>query len=66
MTIKKEFKINTRVRFINLPECELSGLGGKILGKSFENVHDHYIVLLDHPMPDRLAVCMTEHCLEKE
>lgn len=62
---KKEFKLDQRVRFINLPEdCNLLNEEGIILGKCFENVTDHYIVLLDNPTKTHKAIGMTESCLE--
>jgi hypothetical protein len=39
---------------------------GVILGKSFVHILDHYIVLLDDPLPESLAICMTESCLMAE
>ena len=38
---------------------------GTILGKSVVNVLDHYIVLLDNPLPESLAVSIPEFCLER-
>jgi len=61
---KKNFSLSQPVRFVNLPPCELSGKTGVILGTSFVNVIDHYIVLLDKPTDTHLAVCITESCLE--
>lgn len=61
---KKNFAVNTRVRFVRLGGDLLENQTGVILGKSFVSVDDHYIVMLDVPQPDRLAVCITEHCLE--
>ena len=61
---KKNFTLGKPVRFVNLPECELLGKTGKILGTSFVNVIDHYIVLLDEPTETHYAICMTESCLE--
>ena len=62
--MKKNFALNTKVRFIKTGGDVLENQTGTILGKSFVNVDDHYIVLLDVPFPDRLAVTITEHCLE--
>lgn len=61
---KKNFALRTPVRFVRLGGDRLENQTGTVLGKSFENVDDHYIVMLDVPLPDRLAVCITEHCLE--
>lgn len=61
-TMKKEFKVDQKVRIVNA--MELSGLSGTVLGKSFVEVLDHYIVLLDTPLPNAKAVSITEACLE--
>lgn len=61
---KKNFALHTRVRIVRVGGDRLENQAGTILGKSVENVDDHYIVLLDVPLPDRLAICITEHCLE--
>lgn len=61
---KKNFELRTRVRFVLVDSDRLENQTGTILGKSFEDVGDHYIVLLDVPQPDMLAICITEHCLE--
>lgn len=61
---KKNFALKTPVRFIKTGGDVLENQTGTILGKSFVNVEDHYIVMLDVPLPDRLAVTITEHCLE--
>lgn len=61
---KKNFELKTVVRFVKTGGDVLENQTGTILGKSFVNVEDHYIVLLDNPLPDRLAVTITEHCLE--
>lgn len=50
---------------MNVPNDRLEGANGDVLGKSFVNVLDHYIVLLDKPFPEAKAVCITEACLEK-
>jgi len=55
------------VRFHSLGGSDLEGETGYILGKYVEDLHgpDYYIVMLDHPFNDRLAVVMTEVCIEK-
>lgn len=64
MARKNNFPLNTQVKFIKTGSDVLENQTGRILGKSIVNVDDHYIVMLDNPMVDRLAVCITEHCLE--
>ena len=61
---KKNFALRTRVRCVRVGGDRLENQTGTILGKSFEDVGDHYIVLLDVPQTDLLAICITEHCLE--
>ena len=64
--LKQNFKVNTKVRFVRTGGDALENQTGTILGKSFDDpVCDHYIVMLDIPQPTRLAVCITEACLEK-
>ncbi len=63
---KKEFALKTKVRFVKTGGDVLENQTGTILGKSVVNVEDTYIVMLDKPMVDRLAVCITEHCLVAE
>ena len=62
--MKKEFAVDARVQFVRLGNDPLEGEFGTVLGKSFVNITDHYIVLLDNPRPDFKAICITEHCLE--
>ena len=64
MTMKKKFPLKTRVKFIKTGSDALENQTGIILGKSSVNVDDHYIVLLDVPTTDHLAISITEHCLE--
>lgn len=61
--IKKEFPLNTKVVIHSVGGDRLENKSGVILGKSVVNVEDHYIVLLDDPLPEALAICITEHCL---
>lgn len=65
---KKNWPLHTRVQFIKC--CELTGKKGTVIGKSFVDNHDHYIVLLDTNMNlidgYEVAACsITEHCLEE-
>lgn len=61
---KKNFALHTRVRCVRVGGDRLENQTGTILGKSFEDFGDHYIVLLDVPQPDLHTICITEHCLE--
>jgi hypothetical protein len=68
---KQNFSLNERVEIHSLgvtmdgERQELEGATGYILGKSFENVLDAYMVMLDKPLPNALAVQMTEACLRR-
>lgn len=64
--MKKEFALKQRVRFVHTGGDKLlEGKTGTILGKSMVHVIDHYIVMLDEPTPDALAISITEACLER-
>lgn len=61
---KKNFAVNTKVKFVKTAG-NLDNQTGQILGKAIVHVEDYYIVLLDNPTEDRLAIVITEHCLEE-
>jgi hypothetical protein len=64
---KKNFVNNQRIMFHSTADPELNGLTGVIKGRSFVDVFDFYIVLLDNrypKSPDWDAISITEHCLE--
>ena len=61
---KKNFPLNTRVKFVKTTG-KLDNQTGQILGKAIVSIEDHYIVLLDIPTEEHLAVVITEHCLEE-
>jgi len=71
---KKSFDCDDRVKFVKTGG-DLDGKLGTIIGKSFINVIDSYIVLLDGPIEYKdvydgkpflhKAITMTESCLEK-
>lgn len=54
--------LNAPVEIINTGSF-LDMSTGKNLGKAIDGIIDHYIILLDEPLPDRLAVVMPESCL---
>ncbi len=63
--LKKNFPVNTKVRFVRIGGDILENQTGTVLGLSFSDaIIDHYIVMLDVPQTDRLAVTITEACLE--
>lgn len=64
MARKNNFPLNTQVKFVKTGGDVLENQTGRILGKSIVDVEDYYIVMLDVPMADRLAITITEHCLE--
>jgi len=72
--IKKNFQLNDRVRLVRIGG-PLAGATGLVKGRSFTNVFDSYIVLLDqeflpaYTYTDREpynveAIDLTESCLE--
>ena len=63
--MKKNLKVDDRVRFINTGSDYYDGLTGSIAGKSFDVTLDHYIVIMDIPLwGGWKAISMTEACLE--
>jgi len=62
-SVKKEFGLNQRVVLSDYLGADLSGATGTILGKSFIDIFDMYIVLLDIPLPTHLAVVIPEMAL---
>lgn len=66
MIERKNFELNEKVIIVGLPEdCELNNATGKILNKSNEYLVSFYIVGLDKPLPNALAISMIETCLER-
>ena len=61
---KKNFPLNARVKFVKTTG-KLDDQTGQILGKAVVDIEDHYIVLLDIPTEEHLAVVITAHCLEE-
>ena len=61
---KKNFPLNARVKFVKTTG-KLDDQTGQILGKAVVDIEDHYIVLLDIPTEEHLAVVITELCLEE-
>jgi hypothetical protein len=59
----KNYSTNDKVKF---HDCgELSEKTGVILGRAMELPEgSFYIVMLDNPLQDRLAVVITEHCID--
>ena len=63
---KKNFGLLEEVVIKNFPENDpLNNARGWILGKSFENIIDCYIVELEKPLPTAIAIVVTESCLER-
>lgn len=70
MPPKKYFSVCDIVKVINFPPNDpMNGREGIIIGKSFENITDVYIVLFGEELPDPydkwLAFTITESCLVK-
>jgi hypothetical protein len=63
--MKAEFKCNSRVEFHSTASSDLDGRFGTILGISSAHANNNFwIVLLDTPLPDRLAVVITDACIK--
>jgi hypothetical protein len=60
--MKLNLKVNDRVEIKNTG-TDIDGHTGKNLGKATENIIDFYIILLDEPIPNHLAVIFPEGCL---
>ena len=70
MPPKKNFKFGDIVKVFNFPPKDsLNGVEGLIVGKSFENITDVYIVMFGDDLPEPYdkwqAYVITETCLEK-
>lgn len=61
--LKQNLKVDQRVVIGRTNDKDLDGLVGTILGKSFDNLYDAYIVLLDEPYHDQKAINLTEACI---
>lgn len=58
-------ELNEKVRF-HSTASELDGKVGRNLGQyAPQPNYSHYIILLDEPIDDRLAVVITEYCLTR-
>lgn len=59
-------KCNSRVEFHSTSSSDLDGKRGTILGISAAYPNNNFwIVKLDTPLPDRLAVVITDSCLKE-
>jgi hypothetical protein len=59
---KQELTVDQKV-IIGRTNSELDNITGTILGKSFDNLVDAYIILLDQPYNNQKAIVLTEVCL---
>jgi hypothetical protein len=61
------FSVDDQVRIVRVGSGPLEQATGVILGPTMESMcpDGYYIVLLDVPLPDRRAIVITEHCLER-
>lgn len=60
--LKQNLPIDQKV-IIGRTVSELDGMTGIILGKTFDNVCDCYIVLLERPYGGQKAINLTEACI---
>ena len=61
---KLNLALNERVVFHGAPG--LDGMKGYNLGKSSSHIVDFYMIMLDHPLPESLAINIIETCLDRE
>ena len=62
--MKNLIKTNSRVKFHSTTSSDLDGNKGTILGIATQHPENNFwIVLLDNPLPERLAIVMTDSCL---
>lgn len=63
--MKKDFKVHNRVKISRTGGDILDGECGVVIGKSFVNVTDCYIILLDRETPTGdLGITIPEACLD--
>ena len=63
--MKHLIQTNFRVEFHSTTSVELDGKQGNVLGIAMNLPENNYwIVMLDNPLPDRLAVVITDSCLK--
>lgn len=69
MFIKKDFKVDEKVRFVRTTDPRLDGQIGTVLGCHYANAGhgDSFIVLYDKPIPgySSKAMVISEACLER-
>lgn len=61
--LKQNIAVGHRVVMGRTTSPELDGHFGTILGKTNDNICDHYIVLLDTPVGGQKAINLTEACI---
>ena len=63
--MKNLIKTNSRVEFHSTTSADLDGKRGLVLGIATALPENNYwIVLLDEPLPDRLAIVITDSCVK--
>ena len=63
--MKHLIQTNSRVEFHSTTSVDLDGKQGTVLGIAMELPENNYwIVLLDEPLPNRLAVIITDSCIK--
>ncbi len=61
--LKQNLDVDQRIVMGRTSDSNMDGKTGTILGKSFDNVCDVYIVLLDAPYNGQKAINLTEACI---
>lgn len=63
--MKNLIKTNSRVEFHSTTSADLDSKQGVVLGIAVALPENNYwIVLLDEPLPDRLAIVITDSCVK--
>ncbi len=61
--LKQNLEVDQLVVIGRTGDNDMDGRVGTILGKTFDNVCDSYIVLLDEPYCGQKAINLTEACI---
>lgn len=63
--MKSQLKCNDKVEFHSTSSADLDGKSGTILGIASEHPENNFwIVKLDNPLPERIAVVITDSCIK--
>ncbi len=63
--LKQNLEVNQRVIIGSTSDSNLEGQTGVILGKTFDDIFDSYIILLEKPYNGQKAINLTEACISR-